>query len=305
MKENINNDLLLEVYGSKTFVKVYQALEIGKIKFSFAEKDNVTDGIDCYVNADDFASDLIKKITDQRLLKACAVEKQRAASKNEKYCQDIWKSRAGIDGEKNVRSFSIQPGSSTEMVFRASKNGKNIIVGFEYRELELLAYRWSFLEADWNKKMAERYSLSNMKNSFYSPDQTKKQPESAVSQDFKSTPPSDTPVPMDKAKYMVSGNASAKKANTTPSPDQNAGSAARKSKVYKLKVVDGMQPMTSGNRALKAITVDNISYPVIFEKNLLALPHWQAFEKRAVPGSIIMVTGWLYKDRIIVTKIAS
>ena len=45
-----NKDLLLELYGSNSFVKVYQALEIDKIKFSFAKKGEEKNGIDVYMD---------------------------------------------------------------------------------------------------------------------------------------------------------------------------------------------------------------------------------------------------------------
>lgn len=165
-EENKEKDLLLAVYGKDSFMKIYQALEIDKIKFSFAKKGNETNGIDCYMNADDFASDLIAKIRNERLWVMLQKEKQRYTEAGEQYGKDVWESRIGNSSDNQLRSFSIQPGKNTPVVFRAKQDKNSITVGCDWRELELLAYRWKFLERDYERVLYERYTIANMKNSY-------------------------------------------------------------------------------------------------------------------------------------------
>ena len=164
-----DNDLLIAIYGKDSFLKVYQALEIGKIKFSFVKKEDPKNSIDCFMNADDFVSDLIDLIDTRTLEKKAAYEKEVARQKNAKYAENIWESKAGIsahDENAKIRKFSIQPGTAQEIVFRASQGEKSIIVGGAFRDLKLLSYRWHYLENDWNAIMASKYSLEKMKNSY-------------------------------------------------------------------------------------------------------------------------------------------
>ena len=148
-----DNDLLLAIYGNDNFLKVYQALEIGKIRFSFVPKEDPKDSIDCFVNADDFASDLIDLINSRDLIRMAnnSLAKQKQESKA--YADAIWESKAGLASNTEnaiIRKFSIQPGKTQEFVFRATQGKKSIMVGFSFRDLKLLSYRWHYLEKDWD-----------------------------------------------------------------------------------------------------------------------------------------------------------
>ncbi len=164
-----DNDLLIAIYGKENFLKVYQALEIGKIRFSFVPKNEPKNSIDCFVNADDFVSDLIDLIDSRDLVRLANAARAKQANEGKKYADIIWESKAGLAAnEENaiIRKFTIQPGTSQEFAFRATQGEKSIIVGFSFKDLKLLSYRWHFLEKDWNAIMAEKYNMDAMMNQY-------------------------------------------------------------------------------------------------------------------------------------------
>lgn len=166
-----DNDALIAIYGGKSFLKIYQALEIGKIKFCFVPKDEPKNSIDCYMNADDFASDFIAMIDSGELRKLAynaRVEQQKTGAQ---YASDVWESRVGVSTSgdtEQLRKFTIQPGNAQEFMFRASQGKKSVTIGFGWRELKLLSYRWHFLEADWNEMMKAKYNIKAMENAYHS-----------------------------------------------------------------------------------------------------------------------------------------
>lgn len=322
-----NKDLLLDIYGGKSFLKIYQALGIGKIKFSFAEKGKEKEGIDCYMNADDFVSDFITRIKNRDFLKRAEVERQRAKAANDQFCKPIWTSRAGlVSGSSTIlRAFSLQPGSATEFVFRATEAKKSIIVGFDYRELLLLEYRWRFLENDWDNIMAKKYCLANMRDenreSYYS-SQVKEQEEQAQAADPapstntqteppKNTAPASQPgnqtaEPKEKPRYMATG--SGKKEDN---PGNKDSSGKTKDSVpptlnFRMKITTAVARASSGNAYLKAVTEDGTEYVLLFQKPMMErIPNWTEYEKKfSSVGTIISFSGKIYGDRISVEKIA-
>ena len=305
-----SKDLLLEIYGGKSFCKIYQALGIGKIKFSFAEKGKETEGIDCYVNVDDFVSNFISKIRNRDFLRLADAERKRAKDANEQYCKPIWQSRIGLSSDSNLRHFSLQPGSSTEFVFRAVENKSSIIVGFDYRELELLEYRWKFLEKDWNDIMAKKYSFANMKDEnkekFYS--KQVMEMEEAESEESAPAKQDNPPVNEEKASPTERPMFKATGTDTSEKQEENGKQqeAIPPSVKLRLKVTKEVARASSGNACLKAITEDGTEYILIFSKTLMNnVPNWAEYEKKlGKAGTIISITGKIYGERISVEEVS-
>lgn len=294
-KQNYNNqdadkDLLLAIYGGKSFVKIYQALEIGKIKFSFVNKENPKEHIDCYIDADDFASDLIAIIDSDEIRKRAYNARQEQKETKAKYAKDIWESRVGVSqtNASQLRKFTIQPGSSQDFAFRATQNSMNIVVGFAHRELKLLSYRWHFLEADWNKKMAAKYSLANM-TSEYHQKQNKEQYARQVEEENQyastaqpqeqenttsnaqnsnySNQMAETPT------YGISSNLkearnSQNEQKQEPKQSHNNGSSV-KIQSYQLKVKTPLTDLSGGGKAFQGWGADNNVYDIVIRKDVL------------------------------------
>lgn len=312
-----SKDLLLEVYGGKSFLKIYQALGIGKIKFSFAEKGKEKEGIDCYVNADDFVCDFIAKIRNREFLKLADAEKRRAKEAKEQFCKPIWMSRAGLTTDNKIRSFSLQPGSSTPFVFRATEKTTNITVGLDYRELELLEYRWRFLEKDWNSIMEKKYCLSAMRDldreKYYS-SQVNEQTES----------PADLPQEKANAKNDVAPKSDEKEkprfmstgSGTKSESPKNTASADDKAKSsqtpppptlnFRMKVTVAIAKNANGNAFIKAVTEDGTEYVIVFNVAMInSVPNWADYEKKfSSVGTIISFTGKVFGNRIMAEKVA-
>ncbi|WP_026658236.1 hypothetical protein [Butyrivibrio sp. AC2005] len=175
-------NLLAAYYGKKTFVKIKQCLEIGKIQFSFVDKVNSKNHIDCYMEAEEFGAILMAGIRNGSLIKAIMTEK----AKGDQYPKAVWQSpvggnATGNNGKPISRYFEISPASSGEVLFTAhtfpaEKNdtgafikvkGSSPILSLRvpctYNDLKILGYKWSFLEADY---MSRKYTVENMKSDY-------------------------------------------------------------------------------------------------------------------------------------------
>ncbi|MBO5620099.1 MAG: hypothetical protein J5959_00545 [Butyrivibrio sp.] len=181
--EKNEKNLLGAYYGSKAFVKIKQCLEIGKIQFSFVDKENPKDKfIDVYMLAEEFGAILMAGIKNGALIKAITTEK----AKGEQYPKAVWQSpiggnATGNKGKPISRYFEISPSTSSEVLFTAHtfpavKNDKGAFikekgskplltlrVPCSFNDLKILAYKWSFLESDY---MSKKYSLENMKSEY-------------------------------------------------------------------------------------------------------------------------------------------
>ena len=178
-RKNEERNLLAAYYGSKAFVKIKQCLEIGKVQFSFVDKENTKNHIDCYMEAEEFGAILMAGIRNGSLIKAIMTEK----AKGEQYPKAVWQSpvggnATGNNGKPISRYFEIAPASSGEVLFTAhsfpaeknstgafikvkgSKALMSLRVPCTYNDLKILGYKWSFLEADY---MSKKYSVENMK----------------------------------------------------------------------------------------------------------------------------------------------
>lgn len=306
---NESPDMLIDVFGAKTFFKVYQCLGIGKMKFSFVDKENPKDkSIDIYLDADIFSCDLIEQIKNGELRQKGNVERQRAKNANEKYCKAIWNSPAGISAEQKVRQFEIQPGNSTEFVFRATEEKKQITVGCDYRSLRLMAERWSYLKPDYDDLMRRKYSLVNMQNEYrkvngqQAPAQ-QEQPKATqtVANAVTSTPPASAVAPTTpQAKPigfgMGSTQAPVQKQEEQPKEQQTPAPQGNKQE-FKMKITTPIADMANGKKALKAITADNVEYPCIFPAELCKHNAFSEFEKRCSrAGNVIKVRGIIGKN---------
>jgi hypothetical protein len=175
-------NLLAAYYGSKAFVKIKQCLEIGKIQFSFVDKENSKNHVDCYMEAEEFGAILMAGIRNGSLIKSIMTEK----AKGEQYPKAVWQSpvggnATGNNGKPISRYFEISPASSGEVLFTAhtfpaeknstgafikvkgSKALMSLRVPCTYNDLKILGYKWSFLEADY---MSKKYSVENMKSDY-------------------------------------------------------------------------------------------------------------------------------------------
>lgn len=312
--DDSDKDLLLAVYGKDNFVKVYQALEIGKIKFSFVVKSDPKNSIDCYMNVDDFVSDFIDIIDSGELRKLAYQAKQQAQANGSKYASEIWESRAGISnkGEKEqLRKFTIAPGNTQEFTFKATQNGKNILVGFAYRELKLLSYRWHFLEADWNKKMEEKYSLKNMNHEYH----LKQNKEQIAQQELEEeelpvAPPAR--VEHEKPNFGVSSSQQKTELPVTDMPKVNVAERKEEKpaeilsngkKQYILKVNIAATPMKNGSYAFQGTDANNEIVNVIIRKDRIDQcdPEIErVLSESSIVSSKVSFYGEMIKDRVYV-----
>lgn len=286
--EENEKDLLQAIWGNKTAVKIYQALDIEKIKFSFFEKDDPTHSIDCYMEAIDFASDFVEMIRSNELLKRAAYERKAQAESGAKYANEIWESRAGINDSKEIRKFSIMPGSSQEFAFKATQNKKVIIVGFSYLELKNLAYKWSFLENDWNELMKNRYSLSNMKSEFHS-----KINKEQMDAENKAIKENETKEAKDNKNASNVGNIESKEQPSDQIPIKSIS----------LKVKTPICDTSKGGKAFQGWSEDNKVYNVIITKSLIETGTElikRLINDAAKPGAMLNVYGGIKGECIFV-----
>ena len=321
--QDTDKDLLLAIYGGKAFVKIYQALEIGKIKFSFVNKENPKEHIDCYIDAEDFASDLIDIIDSDEIRKRAHAAKLEKEKTNSRYAKDIWESRVGVSQSdaNQLRKFTIQPGTSQDYAFRATQNNVNIVVGFAHRELKLLSYRWHFLENDWNKKMMQKYCIANMTSEYHQRQNSEqyarqveeeRQMENNVPQQEANTPSqqnanfsgqmTETPtygVSLDlkeerEAKERAKANVNAN-TNSTPQSDN-----AVKIQTYLLKVKTPLCDINGGGKAFQGWGSDNQVYNVIIRKDVLAKIDEALLKQAGTLGEKLSIKGAVTGDRIYV-----
>lgn len=178
--ENKEPDVLAAWYSEKSFVKIKQVLDIGKILFSFVNKVKPDENIDCYMTAEEFGALLMNDIKTKVFFRLLSEEK----AKGEQYPKPIWTSPIGgseSGGNTISRYFNIAPGSRSEVVltamcFPADKNstgayiqkkGSKALITLRvpctYNDLKILQYKWSFLENDY---MSKKYSVENTTSSY-------------------------------------------------------------------------------------------------------------------------------------------
>lgn len=311
-------DCLLEVYGATTFVKVYQCLNIDKIKFSFADKDKPKEGIDCYVDAEDFVADLIPLITahkgtlsDGNLVERVVAEKRRMENEKLQYGNNVWESRPGKGQNNTLKKFGIQPGNKTQMVFNATESpeekgskGKRIIVGFDFKELKLLALRWSFLYEDYKRVLAERYNMASMTSEF-----TKKknqQQSSGNTAGSTGNKGNTRAMPHSVSSSSDIPVSESEKTSTAAKSESTQTENVQPIMTLKCKVLKSFVDLNSGNKAMQIITEDSCKLSVICQKELIASAgqSWTTFTQKCKEGAIIQLTGSLHGDRFILSKVA-
>lgn len=323
-KSKKDPSLLLECHGAKMFMKIYQALEIDRIKFSFVKKGDERNPIDIYMNAEEFQSDLIAKINSGQLERRRLEEARRPNAAGDKHCQDIWASRVGKSPKNTIRKFSIQPGQRTEYVFYATEtaeneksNAKSIVVGCSGKDLILLAFRWSFLYEDYKAILCERYSMKNMKSSYHAKESEAGQEVSydeSLENVQQAAPPASTSRQTDTMQagergprsFSIGSNDFQDTHQDIKSQD-SADTYIPQGKVeqFKLKVATSIVQMRSGKYALEGYTQDNIKYAVVFDPSIFSgLNSWENFYKSCTNiGNIIRFKGIVAKDRIMATEI--
>lgn len=280
-----NKNFIADIYGGKAFLKVYPALEILKVKFSFVNKDNTKEHIDVYMDADIFHCDLIPLIRSGELRERGNKERIRKKNSEDKYCKAIWVSPPSVSTDDVVKCFEIQPGEKTEFVFRATMGKISIIVGCDYRFLLLMAEHWRFLESDYEECMRKIYNMESMKNSYFSERQEPAKPEPQVAT----------------APVVQTSN------DGFSGIPQNAKPVTVKEEIkeYRMKVSIPLTPMGTDKKAMKAVTEDNHEYPLVFTDDSFNKAEWKNFEARCSrPGAVIKVEGVFKDDRIYVKKFA-
>lgn len=301
-EKNEEKDVLDAYYGVKAFVKIKQCLEIGKMLLSFVSLKNAADHIDCYMEAEEFGALLMDEIRTGVLRKKLIEEK----NKGEQYPKSVWTSNIGGNPTENngkpiCRFFTISPGSTQEVVIKASmypahvnstgayiidkdENGKlvppllTLTVGLPYNGLKITQYKWSFLEKDY---MTKKYCMENMKSNWHS-----KAASSEQSNTPQSTANNDT-------------NIREFKPATTQNNKQLPQIDTSKYPVYELKTLTQIQEFGSyGNLCFKVISKDNKEYACIIILADLSLlkkdSKWNDFQDNASKKTGIRVK--LYID---------
>lgn len=324
-KSNSSSDpsLLQAFYGSKSFLKIYQVLEIDKIKFSFVKKGDEKNSIDIYISVEEFHADLIAKYKSGLLEKRRRYEIERKRNDNDQYYKDIWASRAGKSSQGSIHSFTIQPGEKTTYLFKANEYGEKgqsryITVGVADKDLIILDFRWSFLFEDYKKVLAERYSLKNMKSLFsvsreesmdYDeyveteniPQGQANQPESSLQ---KGSNGQNNQNPFSMEKNDISSTPAAQNNNNQQPKGSNRSEIPKgEVKYFKLKVFTPIiQLEKSKNYALEGYTADNIKFSVIFPRNLLN-ENDPFYDICCNAGKMITFRGIAQNNRIYATSI--
>lgn len=291
---------LLEAYGAKSFLKVYPVLAIDQIKFSFAEKGKENDGIDCYMSVEEFMADFVDIINTGELRKLLYNAKKAMIEQNLNYGEQVYKSKIGKSGEI-LRQFNIQPGKSTDLVFQATSSGKGsakktITVGCEYRELKIMAKKWSYLEKNNEAHMLEKYSLKNMASSFVPDASTVGETVSADVQaevQTGTTKPVNTPYSYSATPTPAPNTVKEPVEKPTETPNTNNTVSVS---TFKLKVTDSVVEMSSGNKALRGVTNNGVNYCVIIPKEKATV--LQDFLSMCQAGNIISFKGAAKGDRI-------
>lgn len=118
----MEKDYLYAFFAEKTFVKIKPAFDIGKVLFSFVDRQN-NFHIDCYVELLDF-EELLSSIKSRYLQRQLDAER----SKGEKYPQSVWDSPLGgttNNGKTFSRKFGIAPGTKMYAFFKAETGPAN------------------------------------------------------------------------------------------------------------------------------------------------------------------------------------
>lgn len=144
--EEMKEGTFASFYGQKFFCKVKQALGIGKVHFSFVEIGKKGEGVDIYVNADDFDI-LCDDILNGRLQK-------KMAESQSKY-PDAWKYATGTEASKQL---AIGKGDRMPVIIQGydSKKNKRINVGvMKYDEMRIMAKWWKRLSTQYYEGLVE------------------------------------------------------------------------------------------------------------------------------------------------------
>lgn len=308
MAEHNMKKTLLEAYGAKSFLKVYPVLAIDQIKFSFAEKGKENDGIDCYMSVEEFMADFVDIINTGELRKLLYNAKKSMIEQNLNYGEQVYKSKIGKSGEI-LRQFNIQPGKTTDLVFQATSSGKGsakktITVGCEYRELKIMAKKWSYLEENNEAHMFEKYSLKNMASSFIPEDIGETVSEETPMEETEQVQTSNEARGEQRKPYGYSSTPS----TTAKDNEKEENAAESKStpvsvNTFKLKVIDSVVDTSSGNKALKGVTTNGVNYFVIISKDKVS--QLQEFLGMCQKGNIISFRGAAKGDRIYFDSIVS
>lgn len=315
MENNQTTPSLVELWGNTTFCKIYPVLNIEKIKFSFADKSKPTEGIDIWMDVDDFIADFMDIINSGELRKLLYAEKKRFTEAKEQYGKDIWKSRAGKTSDGDIRAFSIQPGMKTEVVFRATQGKRSVIVGFDYRELKLLSLRWAYLFKDYEEQFASKYTVKSMESSYYKGEDVssnfanmqKKLASSNTQDNAPNVPKNNNTTSAGKNSvtisqtpaYSVSGKAEQHTApqHITPTPIK-----------IRLKTTSELKTIKDGCIGFCAITENNIDVRVFITKETISSIEpavWNTFSNKCSSvGGFVTVFGVLKENKVYVKSVA-
>lgn len=185
-------------YGEKFFVKVKQALGIGKVHFSFVEVGTKGEGLDVYVDADDF-DNLCDDILNGRL--------QKKISESQSRYPDSWKYTTGQDASKTL---AFGKGLKVPVVIQGydAKKNKRINVGvMSFDELRTMAKWWRRISANYFDGLVEVCLKASYSRPTDSAADEKTQP---VPTDEPVNPPKQQPTPQQPKTVTMTVTAKAK-----------------------------------------------------------------------------------------------
>lgn len=179
-------DLLMSVYGGSAFLKIKQALEIGKVCFSFVDIKEPKNHIDIYMDAVEFATEIAHECgleTNERLFRALKAEKDKGDQYPKAvYVSPVGGNATGNNGKPISRYFEISPAAQkgdvlfTAKAFPAEKNATGAFIAKKgekalltlrvpclYKDLKGMALKWKFLEEDYMRSV---YTVAGMKSEY-------------------------------------------------------------------------------------------------------------------------------------------
>ena len=130
-RELAESGALMAAYSQKSFIKIYPAFDIEKVKISFADIGSNGKGFDIYVDMDDFDI-LCEDILSMNLKRAILSEKQTAQNPY----PYSWRYVTGNSAEKEIR---ISKGMKSEVNIYGKHGSEKKNIPLSYNELRIMA----------------------------------------------------------------------------------------------------------------------------------------------------------------------
>jgi len=287
------NEVLYAIYANDTFVKVKQALGIGKMLLSFVNK-GTKEHIDIYLDAEEFGALFMQDVRNGLLFKKLAEEK----AKGEQYPKNVFTSSYGGYEDKNneecfSRFFTIAPGSKAEIIITANlykatktetgafvpvKNSRPILtirVPATLNDLKIMNYVWEFLAKDY---FTNKYSVANMQSE-YSPNREEPSEPSSSAPESPNRAQNDSCKELPNAAPNLPKKGSDVLQNTIPN-------AMPEPTVYHLTNTSKLMFMKNGyDQCIKAVDDTGKEHTIIFHLTVTEkIASWEKFEEAIARG---------------------